>query len=231
MAAVHHVGASLSLLRPFSGAGMIEMAADHRLTAMAGVPTMWTEMPHAKTELTAEDLAGLKFCLSGGAALPLAVAAAFRERFSAQVLDGYWLSESTGAGSLRAPDSPPKEGSVGCAVPGCRIAILDPDHQELPSGEIGQVAIAGPVVMREYWNRPEASAAARSGPWLLTGDLGRMDDDGELWIVGRTKDLVIRGGYNVYPREVEEILCSHPAIREAAVIGVPTSGSAKGSRQ
>jgi len=221
MASVHHVGASLSLLRPFSGAGMIEMAAAHRLNAMAGVPTMWNEMLHAETDVTAEQLGALRLCVSGGATLPLAVAEAFRERFGAQVIEGYGLSETTGAASSCRPGAAPKEGSVGSAVPGCTIAILGPDHQPVANGVVGEVAIDGPVVLREYWNRPEATASARAGSWFLTGDLGHMDADGDLWIVGRTKDLIIRGGYNVYPREVEEILYSHADILEAAVIGVP----------
>ncbi|GAB3760611.1 long-chain acyl-CoA synthetase [Nocardioides ginsengisegetis] len=221
MSSVHHVGASLSLLRPFSGAGMIEMAAAHELTAMAGVPTMWNEMLHAETDVTAEQLGALRLCVSGGATLPLAVAAAFRERFGAQVMDGYGLSETTGTASGRRQGAPPKEGSVGSAMPGCTIAIFGPDHQPVADGVVGEVAIDGPVVMREYWNRPDATADVRAGSWFLTGDLGRMDADGDLWIVGRTKDLIIRGGYNVYPREVEEVLYSHPDVLEAAVIGVP----------
>ena len=104
---------------------------------------------------------------------------------------------------------------------GTRIAILDSDHQPVPLGEVGEVAVDGPGVMREYWNRPEATASVRSGSWFLTGDLGTMDADGDLWIVGRLKELIIRGGYNVYPTEVEEVLYSHPAIVECAVIGIP----------
>src|SRR5699024_3240743 len=114
---------------------------------------------------------------------------------------------------------PRKEMSVGRALPGSKLAILDEDRDPLPPGEVGEVAICGPFVMREYWNRPEATAAVRHGDWFLTGDLGRMDEDGDLWIVDRKKDLVIRGGYNVYPREVEEVLYGHPDIREVAVIG------------
>ncbi|GAA1205584.1 class I adenylate-forming enzyme family protein [Prauserella alba] len=221
MAAVFTVGASLSLLRPFSGRAMLEMAAEHRLTGLAGVPTMWNEMLHAETELTADDFADLRLACSGGAALPVEVSKAFHRRFGAWVLDGYGLSETTGAATFNSLDMPRKEGSVGRALPGCRLTILDESQEPLPVGEVGEVAIQGPVVMREYWNRPDATATVRHGSWFLTGDLGRMDSDGDLFIVDRKKDLVIRGGYNVYPREVEEVLYGHPDILEAAVIGIP----------
>lgn len=221
MFTAYAAGGSLSLQRPFDPAGLLQMAADQQLTGIAGVPTMWNAMLHAETDLTADDLTDLRLACSGGAALPLEVAKAFKDRFGAVVLDGYGLSETTGGATFNSAANPRKEMSVGRALPGCRLAILDDDRQELPVGETGEVAISGPVVMREYWNRPEATAAVRDGDWFLTGDIGRMDEDGDLWIVDRKKDLVIRGGYNVYPREVEEVLYAHPDIREVAVIGIP----------
>src|SRR5699024_8411743 len=116
---------------------------------------------------------------------------------------------------------PRKEMSVGRALPGGALAILDENRRRLAAGEVGEVAISGPYVMSGYWQRPEATDAVFEGEWFLTGDIGRMDEDGDLWIVDRMKDLVIRGGYNVYPREVEEVLYGHPDVREVAVIGVP----------
>lgn len=221
MFSTYHAGGCLSLLRPFDAAALLEMAAEHRLTAMSGVPTMWNAMLHAETDVTADDLADLRLASSGGAALPLEVALAFERRFGAMVLDGYGLSETTGAATFNQADRPRKDMSVGRALPGMEITVLDEAREPVPVGETGEVAIAGPVVMREYWNRPDATSDARHGRWLLTGDIGRMDEDGDLWIVDRKKDLVIRGGYNVYPREVEEVLYAHPDILEAAVIGVP----------
>lgn len=221
MFTVYTVGASLTLMRPFDGAALLELAARHSLTAVAGVPTMWNAMLHADTKVAREDLASLRLASSGGAALPLKIAKAFEERFGAQVLDGYGLSETTGATTFSSPDNPRKEMSVGRAVPGVDIAILDDNRQPLPPGENGEVAVAGPVVMREYWKKPEKTAEAFHDGWFLTGDIGRMDADGDLWIVDRKKDLVIRGGYNIYPREIEEELYAHPAVLEAAVIGVP----------
>ena len=221
MASVYSAGASFSVIRPFQAAKVLDMAAEHGLTALAGVPTMWNEMLHADTDRTAADFTRLRLACSGGAALPLEVARAFKARFGAEVLDGYGLSETTGAATFNELDGARKEGSVGIALPDVAIAILDPQGRELPADEVGEVAIDGPVVMREYWNRPEATAAVHSGSWFLTGDLGKKDEDGYVYIVDRKKDLVIRGGYNVYPREVEEVLYTHPDIREAAVVGVP----------
>lgn len=221
MSTVFTVGASLSLLRPFSGPALLGMAAEHELTALAGVPTMWNEMLHAETELTAESFAHLRLASSGGAALPLEVAKAFKDRFGATVLDGYGLTETTGAATFNTPDVEPREGSVGRALPGVAVTTLDAEGKSMSPHDIGEVAIRGPIVMQGYWNRPEATARVMRGDWFLTGDLGYLNEDGFLWIVDRKKDLVIRGGYNVYPSEVEEVLYAHPHIREAAVIGVP----------
>lgn len=221
MGAIHHVGGTLSLLRKFDAIAMLDMVVEHELTAVAGVPTMWNEMLHADTPLTGADLSGLRMCLSGGAPLPLAVKKSFRERFGAHIIDGYGLTETSGAATSGSEEHELKEGSVGRAVPGTTLAILDSEGDLLPVGEVGEVAIDGRGVMREYWNRPEANEAVRSGRWFRTGDLGRMDEDGDLWIVGRLKELIIRGGYNVYPSEVEDVIYSHPAILECAVIGIP----------
>lgn len=220
MSTIFSAGGTLSLLRPYTAAGLLEMAAAHGLTAMAGVPTMWNEMLHAESSITSEDLSALKIAVSGGAGLPSEVSAAFKERFGAQIIEGYGLSESTGGASVNVAG---RDGSVGRALAGHDLAIMRGDGSQAETGEVGEVAIRGPIVMMGYWKRPEATREVRRGDWLLTGDLGRMDDDGYLWIVDRKKDLVIRGGYNVYPREVEEALYAHPNVREAAVIGIPDS--------
>lgn len=221
MGAIFHVGGSISLLRKFDAVAMLEMIVEHGLTEVAGVPTMWNEMLHADAPLTGADFTGLRVCLSGGAPLPLAVKVAFRERFGADIVDGYGLTETTGAATCGSAEHATKEGSVGRAVPGTTLAILDDDGSPLPVGAVGEVGIDGRGVMREYWNRPDANAAVRKGRWFLTGDLGRMDADGDLWIVGRLKELIIRGGYNVYPSEVEDAIYAHPAVLECAVIGIP----------
>ena len=194
MASVQHVGAGLSLLQRFDAVIMLELARAHGLTMMAGVPTMWNEILNADTPITANDLPDLRYFLTGGAPLPQAIRKQFESRFGARVIDGYGLSETTGAATCQPLDEEPKEGSVGRAVPGCQITILGPDRQPLPAGETGEVAVHGANVMREYWDRPDATAGVRSGPLFLTGDLGRMDHGGDLWIVGRLKELIIRGG-------------------------------------
>ncbi|MTD53362.1 AMP-binding protein [Amycolatopsis pithecellobii] len=211
--------AQLSLLRPFSGAAAVGLIAGHGLTTFSGVPTMWAEMLRAATGK--EQFSTLRLASSGGAALPDELARGFHTRFGVTILDGYGLSETTSAGTVNRPGIPAKPGSAGKAQPGLDIAILDDQGEPVAAGEIGEVAVAGPAVMQGYWNRPDATAEAMRGRWLRTGDLGRLDDDGYLWIVDRKKELVIRGGYNVYPREIEERLYEHPAIREAVVVGVP----------
>lgn len=221
MMAVYCSGSALFLVRPFDPARMLELASSRRLTALAGVPTMWIAMLHTPTDLGPADFASLRLACSGGAAMPSEVARAFRERFGAQILDGYGLSETSGGATFNQAGGVIKEMSVGRAIPGTVITVLDDLHNPVPPGEVGEIAIDGPVVMKEYWGRPEATQAAKVGRWLLTGDLGRMDEDGYVWIVDRKKDLVIRGGYNVYPREVEEHLFAHPQVQEAAVVGLP----------
>lgn len=221
MAATYTAGAAFTVIRPFDPNLTLEIAAEHRLTGLAGVPTMWNAMLHVETDRTAEDFKHMRLASSGGAALPLEVARAFKERFGGEVLEGYGLTETTGAATFNKPGGVRKEGSVGLPVPGIDIAVVDQEGQLLPRGEVGEIALDGPVVMQEYWNRPEATDATRHGRWFLTGDLGRMDEDDFVFIVDRKKDLVIRGGYNVYPREVEEVLYAHPDVQEAAVAGVP----------
>jgi long-chain acyl-CoA synthetase len=215
------VGSSFSLLHPFEPTAMLEMIRRDRLTSVAGVPTMWNAMLHAADGCGPGDFAELRLASSGGASLPGEVIRAFSERFGCTILEGYGLTESSGAATANVPDREPRVGSVGPPLPGTRVEIRDVGGNVLPAGEVGEVFLSGPSVMKGYWNRPEATAAELSGGWLKTGDLGRLDEDGYLYIVDRAKDLIIRGGYNVYPREVEEVLYEHPDIVEVAVIGVP----------
>ncbi|MGW6456352.1 long-chain-fatty-acid--CoA ligase [Streptomyces sp. NPDC055078] len=216
-----HAGASVSLLHPFSGGAMLRMAAEHRLTVVSGVPTMWNEMLHADSPVRPDQLTGLRLAASGGAALPREVMRAFEERFGTAILEGYALSETSAAAAFNRPGRRVREGSVGQALPGLRVTVLDDEGQPLPAGQVGEIAVRGPVVTSGYWRRPEATAQATRNGWFRTGDMGRMDEEGYLWVVDRKKDMIIRGGYNVYPREIEEVLYEHPAVREAAVVGVP----------
>ncbi|MEB8343761.1 long-chain-fatty-acid--CoA ligase [Streptomyces endophyticus] len=221
MGTTMRAGGSLTLLERFDAGAMTALIRRDRPTFIAGVPTMWNAMLRAADDAGA-DFSGLRLASSGGASLPVEVMRAFEERFGCTIVEGYGLTETTGAGTCHLADEPAKPGTVGRALPSCAVAVRDDEGAELPPGEVGEVHIKGPVVMKGYWNRPDATGEALDADgWLRTGDLGSLDAEGDLRIVDRKKDLVIRGGYNVYPREVEEVLYEHPDIVEAAVIGVP----------
>jgi long-chain acyl-CoA synthetase len=170
-------------------------------------------MPRA----SGRDASSLRICVSGGAALPLEVLHGFEAAFGCVVLEGYGLSETSPVASFNRADGLRKPGSIGTPVPGVQMQLLD------PSGEgVGEIAIRGHNVMKGYWGNPDATRAAIDADgWFRSGDLARVDDDGCYFIVDRKKELIIRGGYNVYPREIEEVLYEHPAVREAAVVGIP----------
>ncbi|MFF2200582.1 class I adenylate-forming enzyme family protein [Streptomyces sp. NPDC058145] len=222
MMATLTVGGSMSLLARFDPASMLDMLRRDRLTIMAGVPTMWNALLHAAGDANPSDFAGLRVAVSGGASLPGEIARAFEARFGCTILEGYGLTETTAFGTFNDIDRGGKTGYTGRAVPRLQVQVRDEDGNECPPGTVGEVHIKGSTVMRGYWNRPEDTAAAISSDgWFRTGDLGEIDTEGDLRIVDRIKDLIIRGGYNVYPGEVEEVLYAHPDIVEAAVIGVP----------
>jgi long-chain acyl-CoA synthetase len=222
MGTVLRMGASLSILARFDAVELLDLLRRDRLTTMAGVPTMWNALLHAPARDTdKEDFTTLRLAASGGAAMPAEVMNAFEERFGCVILEGYGLSETTGAATFNGLHRVRKPSCVGIALPRCAVEVRGPDGTAVPTGEVGEVHIAGPVVMSGYWNRPDATAETLVDGWLKTGDLGTMDADGDIRIVDRKKDLIIRGGYNVYPREVEEVLYEHPDVVEVAVIGVP----------
>ncbi|TNC30943.1 AMP-binding protein [Mumia zhuanghuii] len=224
-------GTSVSLLHPFDPRALVDMIRDDELTIVSGVPTMWIAMLHAAADATPDDFSRLRLASSGGASLPIEVIRAFEERFGTRIREGYGLSETCGWATFTPLDAEPKTGAVGRAVHGVEIEVRDMDGAPLPTGEVGEVWIRGPIVMKGYWNRPDATADVLRDGWLRTGDLGTLDEDGDLRIVDRLKDLIIRGGYNVYPSEVEEVLYEHPDIVEAAVVGVadPTYGEEVGA--
>jgi long-chain acyl-CoA synthetase len=168
-----------------------------------------------------EQFASLRLAASGGAPLPAEILRAFEERFGCVILEGYGLTETTGGATFNGLRRPRKPACTGIALPRCQIEVRGDDGAPVRTGEVGEVYVRGPVVMKGYWNRPDATAEALADGWLRTGELGTLDEDRDLRIAGRKKDLLIRGGYNVYPREVEEVLYEHPDIVEAAVIGVP----------
>src|SRR5262245_61689749 len=158
------------------------------------------------------DLSALRLCVSGGAALPVEVLHGFEKEFGAVILEGYGLSETSPVATFNRFDSR-KPGSIGLPIEGVELALIGEDDSVVTGiGEIGEIAIRGHNVMKGYRNRPEATAAAMRGGWFRTGDLAKVDEDGFYYIVDRKKDMIIRGGYNIYPREIEEVLYEHPAV-------------------
>ncbi|MFI8280470.1 long-chain fatty acid--CoA ligase [Streptomyces sp. NPDC085929] len=213
-------GATLTLLPRFDPQRALEVMHRDRVTVFLGVPTMYSALLHAALP-DGFDASRLRLAVSGGAALPVEVLQGFERRFDAMVLEGYGLSETSPVASFNHPDRPRKAGSIGVPIRGVEMRLVTEDGSEAGPGEVGEIAIRGENVMNGYVNRPKETAEAVRDGWFHTGDLARVDEEGFYFIVDRKKDLIIRGGYNVYPREVEEILYEHPAVAEAAVVGVP----------
>nr|MDQ2816291.1 AMP-binding protein [Actinomycetota bacterium] len=167
------------------------------------------------------DSSSLEVCASGGSAMPVELMRGFEEAFGCKVLEGYGLSESSPVASFNHPDRERKPGSIGTPIEGVEMKVVDDDGGDVDQGEVGEIVIRGHNVMKGYWNRAGATEETVRDGWLHTGDMATVDEDGYFFIVDRKKDLIIRGGYNVYPREIEEVLYEHPDVREAAVLGVP----------
>jgi long-chain acyl-CoA synthetase len=214
------LGATLTLVARFDAGKALEVLARDRVTVFEGVPTMFTALVN-HPEQASYDVSSLRVCVTGGASMPVEVLHAFEKSFRCVVLEGYGLSETSPVACFNHPGGIRKPGSIGTPVRGVELRLVDEAGRVSPDGEVGEICIRGHNVMKGYWNKPDATAAAIKDGWFSTGDLARRDEDGCYFVVDRKKDLIIRGGYNVYPREVEEVLHEHPAILEAAVIGVP----------
>ncbi len=214
------VGACLTLVPKFDpGEALATMQRDG-VTHFYGVPTMYGALLH-HPERQSFDTSSLRICITGGASMPVEVLRGFEEAFGAKVMEGYGLSETSPVACSNHPDRERKAGSIGTPIEGVEMQVVDENDQPVAQGEVGEIVIRGHNIMKGYWQRPEATEEAMRGGWFHSGDMARTDEDGYLFIVDRKKDLIIRGGYNVYPREVEEVLYEHPKIREAAVLGVP----------
>jgi long-chain acyl-CoA synthetase len=213
-------GGTLTLLPRFDPGKALEIIERDSVTIFEGVPTMYAAMLH-HPDADASRAASLRLCVSGGAAMPVEVLRGFEAKFNCIILEGYGLSETSPVASFNHPHKVRKPGSVGTPVEGVQMRLVGNDGGTVPDGEVGEIAIRGHNVMKGYWGRPDATAEAIPDGWFRTGDLARMDEDGYYFIVDRKKELIIRGGYNVYPREIEEVLHEHPAVAEAAVIGIP----------
>jgi long-chain acyl-CoA synthetase len=213
-------GACLTLLPRSDPEHALRIIAGHRVTIFEGVPTMYVALLH-QPDRAGYDTSALRTCISGGAALPVEVLRGFEEAFGVPVLEGYGLSETSPVASFNHPGRERKPGSIGTPIRDVQMRVVDGKDHEVPQGEVGEIVIRGPNVMKGYWHRREATAEAIRDGWFHSGDLARADEDGYFYIVDRKKDLIIRGGYNVYPREIEEVLYEHPAVAEAAVVGLP----------
>jgi len=200
---------------------VFQLIEKHRVAGFAGVPAMFVGMlnfPDAEKY----DTSSLEFVVSGSAPLPVSVLEGFEKRFNCPIREGYGLSEATTAVSGHAVDMVRKPGSVGKPLEGVEVRVVDEHDHDVPTGEIGELLVRGPNLMQEYYNMPDETEQALRGGWLHTGDMAKLDEDGYIYIVERKKDLIIRGGLNIYPRDVEEVLMRHPSVLECAVIGVPS---------
>jgi long-chain acyl-CoA synthetase len=214
-------GGCLTLIPRFDPGKALEVIERDRVSVFEGVPTMYGAILNHPAADTA-DVSSLRVCASGGASLPLELMRAFEEKFQTMILEGYGLSETSPVSSFNHPERERKAGSIGTPIAGCEMKVVGDDGRDLAAGEVGEIVIRGVNVMKGYWNKPEATAEAIDADgWFRSGDMARVDEEGYFYIVDRKKDLIIRGGYNVYPREIEEVLYEHPAVREVAVVAVP----------
>ena len=223
-------GGTVVMLPRFEAHAALALMAKEKITYFAGVPTMYWGLLGALEDaqgdgLDVDELAkNLRVASAGGSALPVEVHKEFEKRFGVTILEGYGLSETSPVASFSPYGQPVRVGSIGLPIPGVEMKLLQPgtwDEVEDDPAAIGEIAIKGHNIMKGYYNRPDATAEAIKDGWFRSGDLGRRDEDGWYYIVDRSKDMIIRGGFNVYPREIEEVLMTHPAVSLAAVIGVP----------
>ncbi len=217
-----HAGGTLTLIPRFDAAKVLEVMQRDRVTVFAGVPTMFFGLLHQQGA-DKYDVSALRTCVSGGAAMPEEVMHAFEKKFRTVILEGYGLSETSPTASFNRTVAERKVASIGKQIWGVEMKVFDEQDKELPPGKdhIGEIVIRGHNVMKGYYKQAEATAEAFKNGWFHSGDLGYVDEEGYFFIVDRKKEMIIRGGFNVYPREVEEVLYSHPAVAEAAIIGVP----------
>ncbi|MFQ5839567.1 MAG: long-chain fatty acid--CoA ligase [Candidatus Methylomirabilales bacterium] len=213
------LGAGIVLEPRFSPDHAFRVIAEQKVTIFAGVPAMyalWVQMPPLSVPLSA-----VRFAVSGGAPLPVEVLRRFEERYGILIYEGYGLTEAAPVLTENPLLGPRRVGSVGKPLPGIELKIVDGAGREVAVGEVGEIIARGPNIMQGYLNQPEATAEVLRDGWLYTGDLGRRDAEGYLYVVDRKKDLMIVGGLNVYPREVEEVILAHEAVADAAVVGIP----------
>ncbi|HZU65727.1 MAG TPA: long-chain fatty acid--CoA ligase [Ktedonobacteraceae bacterium] len=214
-------GATIVMHPRFDTGAVLAAIERYRIRGFAGVPAMYVALLYAP-DADKYDTSSLEDCVCGSAPLPVAVLEAFEQKYGCRILEGYGLTEASTVLTGHGVDMVRKPGSVGKPVEGVELMIVDDNDQPVPTGEVGEIVARGPNIMQGYYNMPEETRVALRNGWLHTGDMGRLDEDGYLYIVERKKDLIIRGGFNIYPRDVEEVLNRHPAVIESAVIGIPS---------
>ncbi len=214
------LGTRAVLLRWFNPEAVLDAIQEYRAQSMSGVPTMYVYLLNYP-DAGRFDTSSMRVWGSGAAPLPVEIVEPFEKKFGGRLLEGYGLTEASPVVSAHRYAGVRKLGSVGQPIPGVEVRIFDDQDRELPVGEVGEICVRGPNVMLGYYRMPDETARALRHGWLRTGDVGRLDADGFLYVVERKKDLIIRGGLNVYPREVEEVLYAHPKVAEAAVVGSP----------
>jgi long-chain acyl-CoA synthetase len=213
------MGSTLTLMPRFDPGRAMEIIARDKVTHFAAVPTMWVTMLN-HPDRPKYDLSSLRVCNSGGAPIAVETLETFKDEYAFHIREGYGLTETSPTATWSQDPVVPRTGSCGKPIWGCQIKIVDDAGNTLPPNTDGEVLIRGVNVMKGYHNQPEATAQAIRNGWFYTGDIGKLDEDGYLYIVGRKKDMILRGGFNIYPREIEELLYEHPAVAEAAVVGV-----------
>ncbi len=213
-------GATLILHQRFDPVEIMQSIQDNKATVFTGVPTMYSYIINHPDALK-YDLSSLRLCISGGAPIPVEVLNKFESMYNRIIIEGYGLSETSPVNAFNTIEGPRKPASTGTPIKGVEVKIFDEHDNELPAGEVGEIVVRGPNVMLGYYKDPEATAWAMRGDWFHTGDMAYKDEDGYIFIVDRKKDMILKSGYNVYPREVEEVLYTNPKVAEAAVVGVP----------
>ena len=224
MLAYLHLGGTLVLLPRFDPAALLAVLDSERITHWVGVPTMyWKLLKHAREAQmeVSSAAATLRLAVSGGAPMPIELMKDFEQAFGVRIVEGYGLSETAPVASFNHLDRPAKPGTVGQPLFAVDIMVVDDHDEPMDAGQPGEVVIRGHNVMKGYYKRPEETAEAMRGGWFHTGDIGTIDSEGYLTIVDRKKDMILRGGFSVYPRELEEVMLTHPAVSLVAVIGVP----------
>jgi len=219
-----YCGAEGILLPRFDAQVAIDTMVKHKITVFAGVPTMyWALTNHEGNNDAIKSIAkNLKIAVSGGASLPINVLESFEKKFDVQIIEGYGMSEGSPVVTFNQKDVGCKPGSIGTPIWGVQVKLVDTDGNEVPQGEKGELIYKGHNVMKGYYKKPEANAKTIKNGWLYSGDIATKDEDGFYYIVDRTKDMIIRGGFNIYPREVEDVMMEHEAVSLVAIIGVPS---------